>query len=66
MPKKITTPKLSRVIRFVGLGVLPAGMAAQYDAANNLVRIDRELYDTLNIYEQSQLLFAREDIHFRA
>jgi len=56
--------KLARLIRFVEFGVLPAGMAAQYDADNNLVCIDKQLYDTLNIYEQSQLLFAREDVIF--
>lgn len=64
MPKKPI--KLARLIRFVKLGDLPANMAAQYDATNNLVRIDKSLYDTLNVYEQSQLLFAREDIYFRA
>lgn len=64
MPKKITTRKLVRLIRFVDLGVLPAGIAAQYDADNNLVRIDKELYATLNLYEQSQLLFTKEDVHF--
>lgn len=56
--------KLARVIRFVELGVLPAGIAAQYDPVQNLVRIDKPLYDTLNTFEQSQLLFAKEDQYF--
>lgn len=59
-------PKLARLIRFVGLGVLPAGVAAQYDEANNLVRIDKELFDTLNVHEQSELLFARSDVVYHA
>ncbi len=64
MLKKTTTPKLARLIRFVEPGVLPAGIAAQYIAATNLVRIDKELYDTLNLYEQSELMFTKEDITF--
>lgn len=63
MRKTIATPrKLSRLIRFVDLGVLPVGVAAQYDTDKNLVRIDKGIYDTLNLFEQSQLLFTKGDV----
>jgi hypothetical protein len=65
VPKKTMTPKQpARLIRFVDYGALPAGMAAQYDVTNNLVRIDKPLYDSLNVYEQSVLMFTKEDVHY--
>jgi len=54
----------ARLIRFVEMKDLPAGVAAQYDPIQNLVRIDKWLYDTLDVHEQSQLLFATEDVFF--
>lgn len=64
--EKAQPKKLARLIRFVGFGVLPAGVAAQFDTENNLVRIDKGLYDTLNVYEQSQLLFTMSDVVYHA
>jgi hypothetical protein len=54
--------KRARVIRFVEPGVLPHKMAAQYDKAQNLMLVDKWLYDRLNTYYQNQVLFADNDV----
>lgn len=42
-----TSHKFAKLIRYVPEGTLGEGVVSRYDAANNLLRIDRALLDTL-------------------
>lgn len=51
------TQELSRLIRYVGPGVLSGeGTLSVYDKATNLIIINRELYDRLSESEQRSTL----------
>lgn len=54
--------KPTRLIRFVEPGVLPAKMAAQFDEKNNLMLVDRWVFDHTNVYYQNKIIFANSDV----
>lgn len=54
--------KPARVIRFVEPGSLPHNVAAQYDAKQNLMLVDKWVFDHANTYYQNKMIFADNDV----
>lgn len=54
--------KLARLIRFVEPGVLPPKMAARFDEKQNLMEVDKWVFDNTNVYYQNKIIFANGDV----
>ena len=51
-----------RLWRYVGPGVLPEGVLSTYDEKQNLVVINKELFDTLPPFQQREVLRTTEPV----
>lgn len=50
-----------RLVRFVGPGAMPGkGIVSMYDASNNLLIVDRAIYDALSLEQQRAVLRTHE------
>lgn len=56
----------ARLIRFVDAGTLAPGQASSYDESNNLMLVDRWVYEHVNVHFQTGMLFADNDTYIEA
>jgi len=54
-----------RLIRFVGPGVLPPGVVAEFDKEKNLLRIDQQFYAAAPDKIQRQLWRAQKTLEIQ-